>query len=205
MPAYTRHPARRLLEAAVLLAAVPMLLGIGDKSARFRVYIGNRPAFHAFSMQSEFPALMPGELRAIGLACGNGWRKVFNVYAKLIYALSSDIPIAKQGNEFLSWQAYRDLQLLQTNSDTALCFTYNHAAADNLAVHIIMGRAYAKSLQLPTSLVWLDNEFAIAAEHNIIVCPYFDYRQLSNVKIIRLVELIQHVISHNIKSLPQLA
>jgi hypothetical protein len=36
----------------------------------------------------------------------------------------------------------------------------------------------------------LDNDFAINRSLKIIVCPYFDYRQLSNIKIERLAELI---------------
>jgi hypothetical protein len=41
--------------------------------------------------------------------------------------------------------------------------------------------------------VWLDDEFAIDKEHNLIVCPYFDYRQLSNNKIIRSIAIINRL------------
>jgi len=58
-----------------------------------------------------------------------------------------------------------------------------------------MGRTYAKSLvnsQLLTApLTWLDDEFAINKEARVIVCPYFDYRQLSNIKIVRLAQLMK--------------
>jgi hypothetical protein len=60
-----------------------------------------------------------------------------------------------------------------------------------------MGRTYAKSLvqskQLTVPLTWLDGEFAINKKERVIVCPYFDYRQLSNIKIVRLATLIKHL------------
>jgi hypothetical protein len=176
------------------------ITAIGDKSAKIRVYIGNRPSYHLArqgnSQQDLVFALMPGEIRAIGLACGNGWRKVFNVYAKLMYALPKSVLNMPDKYRFTRWQTYRDHQLLQEDSNTALCFAhYELGPAINGGLDLIMGRTYAKSLNLPANLVWLDNEFAIAPEFNIIVCPYFDYRQLSNNKIIRLVELIEAVIN----------
>jgi hypothetical protein len=62
------------------------------------------------------------------------------------------------------------------------------------SIHIIMGKTYAKSFDFADKLIWLDNEFAIKPENNVIVCPYFDYRQLSNIKIIRLVEMIKSLL-----------
>lgn len=56
-----------------------------------------------------------------------------------------------------------------------------------------MGRTYARALvnsgRLDVPLTWLDHEFAINAASRVIVCPYFDYRQLSNLKIDRLAAL----------------
>jgi hypothetical protein len=167
------------------------LLGLGDPKAQFKVYLANRPAFSFAHGQSEIIALQKGEIAAVGQACGNGWRKVFNVYAKLMFALSSELSIGMQANEFSDWQAYREQRLLQQNSNTALMFNdYQAIPADSVVLHIIMGRTYANSLHLPASLQWLDREFAIDHKFKLIVCPYFDYRQLSNIKIIRLVELI---------------
>jgi hypothetical protein len=60
-------------------------------------------------------------------------------------------------------------------------------------VHIIMGKTYAKSLTLPHLLTWLDHEFAINIHNKLVVCPYFDYRQLSNIKLMRLVKLIKQL------------
>jgi len=101
-----------------------------------------------------------------------------------------------------TWQKYRDDFLLQAYSNTSLLFSapvlkpIKNNANQNV-VHIIMGRTYAKSLlstgALNIDLIWLDNEFAFNRSQRVIVCPYFDYRQLSNVKIEQLAELIKEL------------
>ncbi|MDP5031216.1 MAG: hypothetical protein NWQ54_24825 [Paraglaciecola sp.] len=173
---------------------VNTIRGLGDSNAQFRVYIGNRPAFKFAKSSDQYVPLLASELKEVGLACGNGWRKVFNVYAKLVFALAEQGPVASNVSQFDCWQAYRDKALLQADSDTALCFEpYQLALGRTNALHIIMGRTYAKSLHLSPDIVWLDNEFALDLASKLIVCPYFDYRQLSNSKIIRLVEIILQV------------
>ena len=151
--------------------------------------------------------LVEGEVNMINQACGNGWRKVFNVYAKLLYAL--DKKHFHYSDKALTWQNYRDRYLLQAQSKTALLFsvpqlvpnkeankvTNNKQSADKEIVHIICGKGHAKALinsgKLVTKLVWLNEEFAIDRDNKLIVCPYFDYRQLSNIKIERLAGLLQ--------------
>lgn len=188
------------------LPLISECVGLGDKNAAMRVYIANRPAF-SFAMRSQdISPLIAGEINAIGNACGNGWRKVFNVYAKLMFAIPRDIFPFEHSHA--TWQDFRDNELLRHDSNTALLF----AAPDLLAltslgaesldtrltsITIIMGRTYAKSLSLPSTLMWLTPEFAIDSEHKLIVCPYFDYRQLSNIKITYLVELIQKLTAEN--------
>ena len=174
------------------------LIGLGDVNAKFNVYIVNRPHFAEYLNTTTTTPLAQGEIQAIGQACGNGWRKVFNVYAKLLFALNIEKRVPLNGVQ--SWQVYRDKYLLQKGSHTRLLFSppnLNQQGIDNNisanSVHIIMGKTYAKSLDISASLNWLDTEFAIDQEHNLIVCPYFDYRQLSNIKIVRLVELIKQL------------
>jgi hypothetical protein len=169
--------------------------GLGDPFSQFNVYIGNRPNFTGFSNLDSVNPLSTGEIHAIGQACGNGWRKVFNVYAKLVFALNLDNVASLQGAQ--SWQSFRDNTLLQHSSNTSLLFSnpqFSQKEDKNSdEVHVIMGKAFAKSLDLPFQLNWLDHEFAINVEHKLLICPYFDYRQLSNIKIIRLVELIKQI------------
>ena len=83
----------------------------------------------------------------------------------------------------------------QKNSKTALLFSAPIINGINKnQLHIIAGRTHAKNLlqqgKLNAQFNWLDDEFAIDTTNNIIVCPYFDYRQLSNIKIARLSELV---------------
>ena len=93
---------------------------------------------------------------------------------------------------YTSWQAYRDNELLQYDSSTALLFSEPELDSD-AGINVVMGKQYAKSLPLAAELSWLDDEFAICESGSIIVCPYFDYRQLSDIKIIRLTELIEQI------------
>ena len=132
------------------------------------------------------------EISAINTACGNGWRKVFNVYAKLLYAL--DTSYFNYSSNEATWQTYRESFLLQTNSRTALLFSAPQPLKNKDSLHIICGKTYANHLiatkQLSVDLTWLDSEFAIDKQNNLIVCPYFDYRQLSNIKIEKLAGLL---------------
>ena len=173
-------------------------IGFGTADYQIAVYIANRPPIYEYQQLDQLTALTTGEITHIGQHCGNGWRKVFNVYAKLLYALD------KEQFNFASfaptWQQYRDDFLLQPHSKTSLLFSAPQLKpiphnANQKAVHIIIGKTYAKSLLstglLDIELIWLNSEFAINRSERVIVCPYFDYRQLSNVKIECLAELIK--------------
>jgi hypothetical protein len=177
------------------MSLCPTLAGLGDQYAQFNVYIANIPAFSEYSSLGCIKPLSSGEIQAISLACGNGWRKVFNVYAKLLFALNAENIVSLQGSQ--SWQHFREHVLLQHLSNTRLLFLTpqldNITGSNNNVVHIIMGKTYANSLNLPHSLTWLDHEFAIDTYNKLLVCPYFDYRQLSNIKIMRLVRLIKQL------------
>jgi hypothetical protein len=170
-------------------------IGFGEANFTFAVFIANQPNMFEYQQLSRLMPLTSGEINSINQACGNGWRKVFNVYAKVLYALDKDI--FSFSTLAPTWQLYRDKFLLQAGSKTALVFNQPpllNTISHNEAIRIICGRTYAKDLiknnKLQANFIWLDDEFAIDKVHNIIVCPYFDYRQLSNVKIERLSRLI---------------
>lgn len=143
----------------------------------------------------EVTSLVEGEINVINQACGNGWRKIFNVYAKLLYAL--DKKHFHYSDKAPTWQEYRDKYLLQAKNKTALLFSAPKLMQGRDVVHIICGKGHAKGLinsgKLVTKLVWLNEEFAIDRDNKLIVCPYFDYRQLSNVKIERMAGLLQNL------------
>lgn len=170
------------------------LVGLGDAKFNFAVYLGNMPPMLEYQQLESLQPVVGGELHAIGQACGNGWRKVFNVYAKLLFALDNNNFDFSQQAE--TWQAYRDSKLLQAESGTALLFSPPLFMSDENVIHIICGRTYAKQLiadGLAVDLIWLDEEFAIDKKRRLVVCPYFDYRQLSNIKITRLAVMLHEM------------
>ena len=167
----------------------PNINALGDSNARIRVYIGSRPDTLIEHLQPGVSPLVEQDIYNIGQACGNGWRKVFNVYAKLIFALPPTL--GYRGNTS-RWQDFRDSRLLQAGSDTALWFSEPEACSPDV-LHIITGKTYANSLSVASSLHWETPEFALNKQRNIVVCPYFDYRQLSNAKIMFLITLLEQL------------
>lgn len=166
-------------------------IGFGDHSFSVAVYIAKPPPMPEYTHMDGLYPLINEQINTINQACGNGWRKVFNVYAKVLFALPSEYYcFAKKTH---TWQQYRDQYLLQELSQTALLFSTPKLSTGN-TLHIIAGRTHAKNLLnqglLEAELDWLDDEFAIDKANKLIVCPYFDYRQLSNLKIARLSQLV---------------
>lgn len=168
---------------------------MGDDGAGVCVYIANTPNFADYASLDSVKPIQPGEIDAIGQHCGNGWRKVFNVYAKLLFALGDTPWYSLVGCE--SWQAYRDEHLLQDRSGTALLFSAPDLTLPDRC-HIVMGKHYGLSLNLPW--YWLDARFAIVPGHNIVLCPYFDYRQLTNAHIAQLAVLLRKWASNHADS-----
>ncbi|NRA62624.1 MAG: hypothetical protein HRU25_17340 [Psychrobium sp.] len=172
-------------------------IGLGMHSALIAVHIDKRPPMVEYGALSSINALVPGEIHAIGQHCGNGWRKVFNIYAKLLVTLDNPVYLAAKNTK--TWQNFRDEFLLQGTSNSSLMFSEPHIVTPTYQIRLIMGKAYAKAL-LKTSLRdaafdWLDDDFAIDLQHHMIICPYFDYRQLSDIKILRLSHLINSLIN----------
>ena len=167
------------------------LIGLGNIAAKINVYIENSPPLVQYQSLSVCRPLQIGEIKMIADLTGNHWRKIFNVYAKLVFEL---IP-----QDYETWQAFRDKALLQQHSNESLLF---NLAPENVFEHflsqhnvrknisIIMGKTYATKLGLAQACHWLSDGFAVNTEKKLIICPYFDYRQLSNLKISTLCQLI---------------
>jgi hypothetical protein len=184
------------------------LIGLGstryplDLPNRINFYIANRPPLDNYPALRELRGLASGELAHIVKHTSNHWRKVFNVYAKLLFDWYQ---LNKRPDLPHSWQVYRDQELFQSHSQEALLFsppefnlnafttdtfTAADSTADNTsAIHIIAGKTYAARLSLPP-LVWLDTHFALNQQYRLIVAPYPDYRQLSNERIAQLIRLM---------------
>ncbi len=169
----------------------PYAAGLGEPEALLRVYIGNRPPLPHYDQLDHIHALRPGEVADIVAKTGNHWRKVFNLYAKLAFFLESGSVEAWSGKNCGTWQDYRDNVLLQPESRQALLFSAPDRSAH--AIHIIMGKQHAQTLAVSKYFddwVFINPDFSISRQGRIVLCPYFDYRQLSNQKLDLLVQLV---------------
>jgi len=178
--------------------ASPKHIGFGVSKAKIHIYIENIPPLPEYENLSSIHPLEVEDIHRIGQLTGNHWRKIFNVFAKLIFEYHPE--------NFTSWQSLRDTYLLQKHSNECLIFSpvyfdqikSNKENSDdkneaNKTISIIMGKTYAKKLAIAEKCYWLSESFAIHENKNVIICPYFDYRQLSNVKITQLVQLIKQL------------
>lgn len=178
------------------------LSGFGSAHYDVAIYLANRPPIDHYPELNQLQALVPGELSHIVKHTSNHWRKVFNVYSKFLWALREGLVSQSQP----SWQCYRDQTLLQHDCRETLLFSppvfpplpplssslvSSAVEPCNKLVHIVAGKTYAQTLALPLDLHWLDSVFAISESTSLIVCPYLDYRQLSNARIERLVDLVR--------------
>ncbi|MDF2177085.1 hypothetical protein P2G88_02350 [Aliiglaciecola sp. CAU 1673] len=165
-----------------------MPMGLGCSNATLNVYVANPPPVWPLPNKSGLHCAQPGELESIIQQCGNGWRKLFSIYAKLVFSLAAKGVDLRQNQP--NWQDYKTKLLLQPGSATALYFDANKLQSGQ--IKIIAGRQHARVLDkaLSLNLRWLDHEFALCEQKAIVVCPFFDYRQLTNEKIERLSTLI---------------
>ncbi len=160
--------------------------GLGNPQAHIQLYIENTPPLTQYLELDHIRAMTSGEISEISQHTGNHWRKVFNVLAKLAYECS---PGAHQ-----TWQALRDDSLLQ--QDNEYCLRFDKPIIPQLSpqqLHIFMGKTYATKLTVSECCQWLTPYMAINEERKFIICPYFDYRQLSNIKITQLAGLIKRL------------
>tara|TARA_B110000211_G_scaffold234757_1_gene306092 strand:+ start:25443 stop:26042 length:600 start_codon:yes stop_codon:yes gene_type:complete len=176
-------------------------IGLGDSNAEIIFYIKNRPPLACYQNLTNVQPMVSNEITHICHETGNHWRKVFNVYAKLLFELAPE--------EFSTWQQLRDNRLLQADSQHCLLFSapdispqlssevsseVSSVADKKRKLHIILAKGYSEQLGISNRCTWLSQDFAINAELGIIICPYFDYRQLSNKKITQLSGLISQLV-----------
>jgi len=196
--------------------ALPALAGLGGSNSRVAIYLANRPPFDDYPQLDVLRPMLGGEVDHIVRNTSNHWRKVFNVYAKFVFEWSAlaGSPLIEECNGFKRWQDYRDRRLLQSGSVAALLFTAPNTdvvhpggrsatepkpseCINSECINIVAGKTYAQQLGLAAELVWLDAHFAVHVAKRIIVCPYLDYRQLSNERISRLIAYIQALLDHD--------
>lgn len=136
------------------------------------------PLMQCDGAQGTLPAMDNRLLESL-MATGNHWRKIINCAAKTAYLW--------QPQGYQTWQNYRDDFLLRGNSQQFLHWGQCDVHALS-GFKIITGKQHGQNLLGP---VWQEGDFYLEAEQGIIVSPYFDYRQLSNLKIQQLVGYLQ--------------
>jgi hypothetical protein len=162
------------------------LLGFGDAQAKLMVCIGNRPDVESCRTMTGVQPIIKDQLASIVAETGNHWRKIFNIYAKLLHQL--------ENTSFATWQDYRDEKLLMKNCGHAMIFSDVISCREKTSGTIIVsGKTYAEAQGVMEGCVQIDESFYLNKAQKIIVAPYFDYRQLSNLKIEKLVELVQNI------------
>jgi hypothetical protein len=165
------------------------MIGLGAPGHQFSVYIENRPELEPYQSLQTMQPLIEAGVSSIVDATSNHWRKIFNVYAKLVFSCADFMNMPK----FLTWQQLRDEYLLQAPSPFALLFSVPDIRSKG--IKIITGHTYAQSLNLQVDFVTVADDFLVSTQHGLIVCPYFDYRQLSNNKIETLSRIIENLYS----------
>lgn len=163
--------------------------GLGDHILRYEdaqpvpitVYTANRPPVQPFEQPNGVVPLADADIAYIAQMTGNHWRKVFNVYAKLMHCA---FPF------YDAWQTYREHCLLQVRSGTRLLFgsrDMSELSQWDEGLHLIMGKQHAEDcgLQFENThdFIPLSTRIFQHREWPLWVCPYFDYRQLSNEQI----------------------
>lgn len=173
-----------------------ILMIIGSKAAKVAVLILHDLPEGTTKEGTRVHPMSPDWREAIIQAGGNNWRKIFNIYAKLCRTLMLE------DQTFKTWQEYREERLLTSESSfQLLCFGDEKELKKQAGLFsedtlvLVTGKKCAEAIGVDDQLHWLDQSFAQVIGRSWLVCPYFDYRQLSNIKIERLVELIRERIS----------
>ncbi|MFQ3229492.1 DUF6942 family protein [Reinekea sp.] len=162
----------------------PAYIGLGELPCHVLVCIGNRPPLQEFESLAHLRPLQTGEIANIASQTGNHWRKIFNIYAKLMFELNSE--------GYATWQEYREAMLLQAGGKTGLLFSDPKELINQRnSVVLISGKVYAQELGLLEQCFEMEYGIYKHPHARLFVTPYFDYRQLSNVKLSYLAQLIK--------------
>lgn len=160
-------------------------IGFGNTLPKWTLHIANRPDLEPFE-HDIFRQLELGEAAQIIQQTSNHWRKVFSIMAKISFALFDT------GCD--TWQQYRDTKLLTREGFEAINFeVYQVGQLSTLS--IICGFQYAEQqVELAKLIPHIEQPKLLIAEHKeLIVTPYFDWRQLNNEMLAHLVAMLKHI------------
>ena len=156
--------------------------GFGAQQANLIVYCANTPKTSLLQLNTITAICYP-DIEKINADNGNGWRKIFNVYAKLLFEIN---PLT-----YKSWQDLRNDFLLQTHCNHQLVLNpIDIPSDDDSTLQILMGKTFALTHFNESEINWIDSNMGKIHNKNIYITPYFDYRQFSNAKIEQFVTSI---------------
>ncbi|BCE00968.1 DUF6942 family protein [Marinicellulosiphila megalodicopiae] len=160
--------------------------GFGATDGTFTVYCANTPSTTALDPHKITPICYQ-DIEQINSDNGNGWRKIFNVYAKILFEINS--------MTFKDWQSLRNEYLLQTHCAHSLILNpIDITKTQN--VQLIMGKGFALSFFDEPDIQWITPKIAhvkLADYPNTFITPYFDYRQFNNADITEFANIIKNI------------
>ena len=184
MSSRSSHTRQNGINTELPLNSAVKPFGYGVRHFKLAVYLENAPVLEELKPEANLKALTAGDVSRIVTQTSNHWRKIFNLFAKLQFGLTK--------HNSVSWQDYRDQHLLQAHCDHALLFSPPvYTPKKHRPVSIISGKTYAAKLRVLQTCEDVGDGFYRNKKTNLFVTPYFDYRQLSNAKLERLIKLIQ--------------
>ena len=159
-----------------------MKIGIGVEQPKLVLYIQNRPPLEYFTDLNSYRSANKNEICDIIDQCGNHWRKIFSIFAKLAFATTH--------HECNSWQEYRDNILLTQNGHEAIIFQNKLQVFPCEAHHLICGKTFFDEFNFDENEFHnLDENEKVKHREKILQTPYFDYRQFNNA-------LVEKVVNH---------
>lgn len=158
-------------------------VGIGNSHPSWVLHMANRPELEAFQHE-VFRQLKQGEAADVISQTSNHWRKVFSIMAKISFALFDT------GCD--TWQQYRDTKLLTEQGYEAI-YWQPYSAQTATELSLICGFTYAETqTELARLLPHIEQPKLLMAESkDLIVTPYFDWRQLNNETLSHLVKVMK--------------
>ena len=161
--------------------------GFGSPQANLIIYCNNTPTTSLLINNQIIPICYP-DIEKINTDNGNGWRKIFNVYAKLLFEIN---PL-----KFKSWQDLRNDFLLQSHCNHQLVLNPDSIPSlNNNTLQILMGKTFALTHYNETQIDWIEPHIAKVKDENVFITPYFDYRQFNNEKIKNFAKIVKTTIN----------
>ena len=150
--------------------------GIGSTKPQLVLYIDKRPSVASVLQLEKLRPAFTGEVPALIEKCGNHWRKIFSILAKLSFGLDT--------RGCCSWQHYRDEVLLTEQGAEALLFCNELKEFSSQPFHLIGGERFFKEFDFAgEDFCELDAAGKVRFSGRVFQTPYFDCRQFPNALI----------------------